>query len=286
MWPGLGQIHAGANRAGLWLFLLNTIVVFASFWVFRAHIATMAQLLALIGAAILSLSFSLFAAIHAVLCLRRRAVTRRPWYRSAWVMLALALIGGGLLNAWRGKPQTASYSVTSSSMEPAIMANDRVLGNRTYAATGNFQRGDVITFYNPIHPGVPYVKRIIGLPGDRVQMNAGKLFLNGTEVPSQYMGQFQALADPTATPFSGYRLTLPGGRRFDVVKTQDEAPLDQTPVFLVPPDHVFVIGDNLDNSVDSRYPRGMGMIPRANIEALIDFVFWSPDRKRIGLPIR
>jgi signal peptidase I len=286
MWPGLGQIHAGAYRSGLWLLLLNTIVVFVFFWAFRVHIATMTQFLALAGFAVLSLIFALFVTIHAVLCVLRLPATRRPWYRSAWVMLPLTLIVCIGLSAWRGKQQTTAFLAAAPSMEPAIMVNDRVLGNKTYAATGNFERGDVIAFHNPVRRASLYIKRIVGLPGDRVQMNDGKLFLNGTELPSQYMGQFRAIADPTAAPLAFYRLTLPGGRRFDVGKTQEDAPLDRTPIFLVPPDYVFVIGDNLDNSLDSRDSLGMGMIPRANIEALIDFVLWSPDKNRIGLPIR
>lgn len=158
------------------------------------------------------------------------------------------------------------------------------------------QRGDVAVFRFPGSED-DYVKRVIGLPGDRVQMRDGALWLNGEPVPrvrvADYLMPITANSPcRTVIPearrvvrdengdlycaFNRYRETLPGGRSYYVLDQVPDGPADDTPVFTVPAGHYFMMGDNRDDSQDSRFPRavgGVGFLPRDYLigEALITF---------------
>jgi signal peptidase I len=157
------------------------------------------------------------------------------------------------------------------------------------------QRGDVVVFRKPV-TGEDYVKRLIGLPGDTVQVKNGILFLNGAEVPQEPAGTFTETYEKQG-PQGGYpacandaqatgicekpraRETLPGGRTHDVLNVRDNNPgSDNTDVFTVPPGHYFFMGDNRDNSLDSRFAQtvgGVGFVPAENLLGRVDRVMFS-----------
>ncbi|HYI41098.1 MAG TPA: signal peptidase I [Allosphingosinicella sp.] len=159
------------------------------------------------------------------------------------------------------------------------------------------KRGDVVVFRYP-GEDEDYVKRLIGLPGDTVQMRRGQLFLNGKAVPKvriadwlmpvtpnspcRYAGRVQAPsveAGKAVCRYPRFRETLPGGRSFEVLD-QIDGGADDTEVYAVPAGHYFMMGDNRDDSADSRFSldqRGVGLLPADYVIGRALFNFFSTD---------
>ncbi|HEY6578493.1 MAG TPA: signal peptidase I [Rhizomicrobium sp.] len=150
-------------------------------------------------------------------------------------------------------------------------------------------RGDVVVFKMP-NPDSPdymkdFIKRVIGVPGDRVQMVDGQVHLNGKPVPKVRVGDYVTNEPPCPMASDSdaagnyhvprYRETLPGGKSYYVLDCIAEGPSDNTQVYVVPPGHYFMMGDNRDNSADSR--ADVGYVPAENVEGRAVLLFFSID---------
>jgi len=208
----------------------------------------------------------------------------------------------------------APFSIPSGSMLPKMMIGDFLFVAKWPYGFSRFsfpfglasfdgrllenapERGDVIVFRHP-DDRKDMVKRLIGLPGDQIQMRGGALFLNGAAVPKVRIADYLMPVSPNspcrwlgagapravttgtgarACAYPRYRETLPGGRSYFVLDQIAEGPGDDTEVFLVPEGHVFMMGDNRDDSLDSRFPQeamGVGYLPEEHLigRAMIDF---------------
>ena len=125
---------------------------------------------------------------------------------------------------------------------------------------------------------VDYIKRIVGLPGDTIQVREGLLYINGQLCPRQPEGDYQVDDDGIRTvlpPLSSRR--CPNGVKHEELKATDEGEVNNTPVYTVPPDHVFAMGDNRDNSADSRFMNGVGFVPVENLVGRAEIIFFSID---------
>jgi signal peptidase I len=146
------------------------------------------------------------------------------------------------------------------------------------------ERGDVVVFKMPNEHSNDYmqdfIKRVVGLPGDRIQMLDGVLYINGKAVPkvrvSDYVGKDQF---EIVRPIARYRETLPGGKSYYVLDAQPGSSEDTTQVFVVPPGHYFMMGDNRDNSDDSRLE--VGYVPAEDLVGKAEFKFFSIDDSAI-----
>jgi signal peptidase I len=190
------------------------------------------------------------------------------------------------------------FNIPSSSMVPTLLIGDYLFVSKYeygYGSAGTFwgvpdfkgrlfdhepKRGDVIVFKWPHDNSTDYIKRLIGLPGDRIQMREGILYINDQPVPRDRLknpipGPHGEAPPPNVVDYIEH---LPGGVNHVIRTEGDDMPLDNTPVFTVPPHHYFFMGDNRDNSEDSRAPNGgVGYVPEENLVGKAEFLFFSLD---------
>jgi signal peptidase I len=192
------------------------------------------------------------------------------------------------------------FYVPSGSMEPTLLIGDALLASKypygysaaslpiqiTLPETGRVfggipKRGDVVVFRWPGDRSQAWVKRVVGLPGDRIQMRQGQLFINDHPASLKPDGIGQAEDDNGGVePAYRYLETLPGGVAHAIFKLHDNGRLDNTPEVTVPPGRLFVMGDNRDNSADSRVPvrqGGVGLLPVDDLVGRADAVVGSWD---------
>lgn len=142
------------------------------------------------------------------------------------------------------------------------------------------KRGDVVVFKLPTDTSIDYIKRIIGMPGDRVQVIAGRLYINGEMVERESVGFHQELGhDYNPRRVMEYLETLPGGIVHRIFEISDNENLDNTKEYIVPSGHYFMMGDNRDNSQDSRVQSLVGFVPYENFVGRADILFFSIDEK-------
>ena len=190
------------------------------------------------------------------------------------------------------------FNIPSGSMKPTLEIGDYIFTNKGAYGYGQYsfsllfglhmpvpfegrifakepQRGDIAVFWLP-NLRLNYIKRIVALPGETVQVRRGRLYINGEIVPREPLGLRKVYdAQLGMTTMVEYLETLPGGVVHRIYEETDDEPLDDTEVFTVPDGHYFMMGDNRDNSQDSRVFHMVGPVPFENIVGRSDFIFFS-----------
>ena len=184
------------------------------------------------------------------------------------------------------------FSIPTGSMTPTLLVGDYLLVSKFSYGYSRYslplspdlfegrifadepERGDIAVFRLPSNAQLDYIKRVIGLPGDRIQMRDGVLFINDEPVTRERTGVYvdeNSFGEPTEIPV--YRETLPNGVSYDTLDAAPNSPGDNTDVFVVPEGHYFMMGDNRDNSADSRF--AVGMVPLENFVGRARIIFFS-----------
>ena len=139
------------------------------------------------------------------------------------------------------------------------------------------KRGDIIVFRQPKHPEIDYIKRLIGLPGDTIQMIGGVLHINGAAIPRAIVGTNEMKDDNGFTFYTEYEESLPGGVKHHILELSDMEALDETQEYRVPKGFYFMMGDNRDSSQDSRVTEQVGFVPAENLVGRAEFIFFSTE---------
>jgi signal peptidase I len=274
--PGLGQLYVGRWRSALLLMLVGQtlyplmavlIVVDAlSFWSF---------MLCMMG----SIAIQLGGAIHAFL-LCRWTVSFQPLWWSRWYGLVTAAVlyfAIGMGGAFLYEDPIKSFNIPANSMQPNLPEGDRLVAVGLYGKP--VERGEIVIFQSTATGGADYVKRVVALAGDTIELRDKRLLVNDREVSGPPAGPMQLHG-------ATYDLTPEtiGERRYTVLLRRDSDPrMDNFARQRVPARHVFVLGDNRSNSHDSRF---LGPVKIEDIHWRAAFVFWSHDLERIGLDLR
>ena len=189
------------------------------------------------------------------------------------------------------------FNIPSGSMIPTLLVGDYLFVSKSsygyshYSLAGGFnffpgrilatppERGDVVVFRKPKDTKIDYIKRVIGLPGDRIQMISGVLNINGVPVERERITDFvDKDRDGIIVRAMQYVETLPNGKQHRIIEYfGDNGPADNTPEYVVPADNYFMMGDNRDNSQDSRFLDQVGYVPFENLIGKAEFLFFSVD---------
>ena len=198
------------------------------------------------------------------------------------------------------------FNIPSGSMIPTLLVGDYVFTEKWAYGYSHFSlpfspalfggrvlfrmphRGDVAVFRETNDTSIDYIKRIVGLPGDHVQMRGGELYLNGAKIPRDDLGDYTAVDEHgTETQARRFDERLPasgggsGTVTHAILKETDEGPANDTDDYVVPPGEFFAMGDNRDDSADSRFPQpiGIGFVPMENLVGKAVLIFFSVDSR-------
>lgn len=256
IFPGLGQVYNGSPLRG--------IVFYCGFWALLIGLALgglIFSLRGMISLAVIAVLAQVLISVDAAVGAARRGVVRMRWYNRWYLYLCVVLVGHLVLTPaidWVARYQTVglrTYRMAARSMMPALGKGDCVLVKLRPYARDSPQRGDIIVFPYPGDKSKPYLKRIIGLPGEQLEIKDKAVFINGRGIDDPW-GVVDRHMPPQTVPMR-----------------------DNYGPITIPDGTVFVMGDNRDFSHDSRF---WGCVEIKDISGKALFIYWSEDPNRIG----
>ena len=215
--------------------------------------------------------------------------TDQSGWRETVKIVAQALVIAMVVRIFFYQP----FNIPSGSMKETLLVGDYLFVSKLSYGYGRYtfpwgaipfsgrffasapKRGDVAVFKLPRDNSTDFIKRVIGLPGDEIIVRDGIVYINGQAAPQTQAGEYVGPEEPGPKP--RYEEMLPNGVKHYVLHWQRENDLDNAGPFKVPAGHYFMMGDNRDNSIDSRVPslRGVGYVPDENLVGRAEIIFFS-----------
>jgi signal peptidase I len=251
--PGLGQLYNGQASKSILLYLLGLLImVFCSFYGLFFSFNGMIGWLAIV------LAYMFFVMIEASISAGRLHTIKAKKYNKWYFYFLIIVINTFLINSLL-EPliiPVKAYKVPVSSMAPTLLIGDHIIVNKRYYADKQPERDDIVIFPSPLDPRKDYIKRVIGLPGETIEIREKKVYINGQSLDEPYVrGTHEAGLSPSpATTENFGPVTVPAGK-------------------------LFVLGDNRDNSEDSRH---FGFVDITSLKGKALYIYWAKDKKRMG----
>lgn len=291
-------MYLGKGRAALlYLALTILIIVLIPFGLQVSPVALKMET----GVILAAVAFHVLAAIHGVVEARRLNESKpTAWFARWYAVIGLAVILPNLVTSLNSAFLWEAFTIPSGSNKPGLRVGDfvyvskyaygysrhsipfspEIFSGRLFFNAPEY--GDIAVFKDPRGTGTDYLKRIVGLPGDSIQVIGGILHINGEAVVRTSLeltpGESGSLTpDPD---LKRYRERLPNGVEHDIYEVGDSLRFDNTRLFEVPGGHYFAMGDNRDNSLDSR---AIGPIPAENLIGRLALILWNDQEQRIRI---
>jgi signal peptidase I len=251
---GLGQIACGRIKRGVSLYLLSQILSLAAVFIAIQPF----PLVNIVAAGLIFISVFLFSIIDSVLIARNpnNSLKLKPLIGYS-LLVIISIVNSFIMQPVTSKTIKDNYvqafQIPTASMVPSLLLGDRILVNKTaYTHTGP-KRGDIIVFDHPLNTSRTYVRRVVGIGGDTIEIQSNRLYINGEKYNEDYI-----LYTSTKSP------------------SEDRQPIDNYGPVSVPSGSFFVLGDNRNNSYDSRY---WGFLDANKIEGKVITIYWSWDKE-------
>jgi signal peptidase I len=268
---GLGQLYNGQPRRAAVFFAIAIFPV--AFLAPISHLLLSFQgIMAIYAGILITVGIRVFAIIDAFIGARRIGMIELRRYNRWYVYVSVILVIAAIQSAFElaiERPVIA-FSIPSGAMQPTLLVGDYVSVDKDAYAGQTPERGDIVVFRKPPENETDYVMRIVGLPGERIQMVNGVLHIDGEAANREPIEDFIENGRRAA---SQYIETLPGERQHRILETSgDQGFLDNTRLYTVPGASYFLMGDNRDNSADSRV---LGPIPEEKLVGKVRILYFS-----------
>ncbi len=294
VFPGLGHIYVGAWHLGLAI-IAFVIVADTGFLIstrlLNPSVAAVAVIVG-VGTFGIGIGLRLGTAIDAARRAMRRPVwPKPPWQKRTWTAF-FAVVAVTIPIIMALPMEWGLYHIPNGSDIPTILIGDYIVTRKTALAPPMLANKVIV--FRPPGQNSEWLKRVVALPGDTVQIHGGILYINFKPASRSLEENYVAPdADGSQIAAKRYVETMPDGFSHNILKYSDEADLDpvikidanNTPAYLVPAGDVFVLGDNRDDSIDSRFPN-IGPIPIDRIVGVASVIVWAKDWSRIEEKVR
>lgn len=289
---GTGHMYSGRLKRGILIFAVGQLLFLGSAMSLTVATPGASHMFIILA---VNLAYFIFCVVDAVGVAGRGKENYQPakynrWYAYIGFIVLSGLVEVFLLHGLVNGNYVQAYKIPTGNMEPTLMIGDRLLADKRIYKTGEPRRGDVAVFRYPEDPEVEYLKRLIGLPGEEIEIRERTVYINGEPLDEAYTQHINpgSLFDrygPAYIPRQGDTIELGdfgaqvNGALLDeqIVRSYQDRMDSSGEPYVVPQDQYFALGDNRDNSRDSRY---WGTVPRDHLLGKALIIYWSFETPR------